>query len=97
MDNETQGPWCICTCEFGKPDGYYAAAQSITIRGGKGTRERANLIVAAPDMLFALESLLEGTCEALSFLDRETVKHLKPLIDTAEAAITKAKGETNAG
>lgn len=55
--------------------------------------ERMRLANAAPDLLAALENLLEGTCEALSFLDRETVKHLKPPIDAAETAIAKAKGE----
>jgi len=52
----------------------------------------AHLIAAAPDMLAALENLMDGACEALSFLDRETVRHLKPLIDSAETAINKAKG-----
>ena len=52
----------------------------------------ARLIAAAPDLLVALENLMDGACEALSFLDRETVLHLKPLIDSAVAAITKAKG-----
>ena len=44
------------------------------------------------EMLAALENLMDGACEALSFLDRETVRHLKPLIDSAETAINKAKG-----
>ena len=44
------------------------------------------------EMLAALENLMDGACEALSFLDRETVRHLKPLIDSAETAISKAKG-----
>jgi hypothetical protein len=44
------------------------------------------------EMLAALENLMDGACEALSFLDRETVRHLKPLIDSAETAIAKAKG-----
>lgn len=53
----------------------------------------AHLIAAAPDMLAALEALLEGTCEAMSFLDTHLVEHLKPLADAAERAIAKAKGE----
>ena len=53
----------------------------------------AQLIAAAPQLLSALEDILESTCEALSFLDKETIKHLKPLIDSAEIAIAKAKGE----
>ena len=53
----------------------------------------AQLIAAAPDLLAALENLMDGACEALSFLDRETVRHLKPLIDSAETAIAKAKGQ----
>jgi len=57
------------------------------------TLEReAALIAAAPDLLAALENLMDGACEAMSFLDRETVRHLKPLIDSAETAINKAKG-----
>jgi hypothetical protein len=44
------------------------------------------------EMLAALENLMGGACEAMSFLDRETVRHLKPLIDSAETAINKAKG-----
>jgi hypothetical protein len=44
------------------------------------------------ETLAALENLMDGACEALSFLDRETVRHLKPLIDSAETAINKAKG-----
>ena len=57
------------------------------------TLEReAHLVAAAPDLLAALENLMAGACEALSFLDRETVLHLKPLIDSAETAITKTKG-----
>jgi hypothetical protein len=44
------------------------------------------------EVLAALENLMDGVCEALSFLDRETVRHLKPLIDSAETAIAKAKG-----
>jgi hypothetical protein len=44
------------------------------------------------DLLAALENLMGGACEAMSFLDRETVRHLKPIIDSAETAINKAKG-----
>ena len=58
--------------------------------------ENLTAILAMKDsysaMLMALENLMDGACEALSFLDRETVRHLKPLIDSAETAINKAKG-----
>lgn len=88
MESEKLGPWAICTCKYGQPDGYYAAAQSITITGGKATREKAKLIAAAPDLLAALEEI-----ESLP-VDDYGCREIPPgFLDKARAAIAKAKGE----
>jgi len=84
MESETLGPWAICTCKYGQPDGYYAAAQSITITGGKATREKAKLIAAAPDLLAALEWAVETA---------DTEQYEADWYAAARAAIAKAKGE----
>jgi len=94
----TPGPWHIDGTATGKDldvynwEGRIAMIDTHTAELPEVMEANARLIAAAPNLLAALETLLEGACEALSFLDRETVKHLKPLIDTAEAAIAKAKG-----
>ena len=72
--------------EYLTQGGYTPGIDDITLN------HEAHLVAAAPDLLAALENLMDGACEALSFLDRETVRHLKPLIDSAETAVLKAKG-----
>lgn len=97
----TPGPWAFTADMYGLDNMRVFGVNDATGNGiancgydGRGEcKANARLVAAAPDLLETLETLLEGTCEALSFLDRETVKHLKPLIDNAEAAIAKAKGE----
>lgn len=73
-------------------DEYLIHGGYMTGLDDKTLLREALLVDAAPDLLAALENLMDGACEALSFLDRETVRHLKPLIDSAETAINKAKG-----
>lgn len=86
----TPGPWHI---EDGRT--VWAGDNLVAGVGRIGTPVEANarLIAAAPDLLVALDALLEGSAEALAFLDRDTVEHLVPLLNSAEAAIAKAKGE----
>lgn len=96
----TPGPWSFTADMYGLHNMRVFGAADARGNGiaNCGYDERgeceanARLIAAAPEMLAALEALLEGTCEALAFLDRDTVKHLKPLIDGAESAIAKARG-----
>lgn len=94
----TPGPWIAEFSDYGDEiwfGGYGAGMWTVDPPGAylDGlSAANARLIAAAPELLAALEALMEGACEALSFLDRDTVKHLKPLIDTAETAITKATG-----
>lgn len=96
-NTHTSGPWMVEPCPDGldiySPKGRIAMINLDEPEEGNDLLPNARLIAAAPELLAALEELMEGACEALSFLDREIVKHIKPLIDTAETAISKARGE----
>jgi len=88
----TPGPWTISA------GGHYVRYQGIhgpnicdtDVFGGPPDEERSNalLIAAAPDLLEALEQVLEN--EPLTAL---TSQRRREIVNKAEAAIRKAKGE----
>jgi hypothetical protein len=90
MTNATHKPepWAICTCPFGQyASGYVAAGTRIIMRGGSGTREKANLIVAAQDLLAALVEL-----DAWA-LNESGAEYPAGTFEIVRAAIAKATGE----
>ena len=55
MDDE---PWRICTCEMGTmPTGHREAGKKITVVGSGNTRDKVQRIVAALDLINALQEL----------------------------------------
>lgn len=83
------------------PSGWDGEANVSTYGGhmvAESVRERnAALMAAAPDMLEALEELMEWRVEIETDLGVHTSKAaVRSLIDAAEAAIAKARGEEEA-
>jgi hypothetical protein len=51
-------PWRICTCEMGTtPTGHLEAGKKITVVGGGNTRDKVQRILAALDLINALQEL----------------------------------------
>ena len=91
----TPGPWnvekenihigSIATCHGDKEDGYYEVWTSNWMDSGIDQKANANLIAAAPELLEALEDLVEQICSV------DGCAQLS--IDMAELAIKSSYGE----
>ena len=88
----TPGPWRVAKHDSLKdvrhidagPHGY--ERDTLAIVQGKRSESNARLIAAAPELLSALEALLEQA--DLGEVDDET----RPIVEQARAAIAKANG-----
>lgn len=83
--------WSICTCPTGYQPKGHREAQKVTVCYGNAPEETARLILAAPDLLAALE----GMDEELSLWGADTIEtmNLTARLDAIRTAIAKAKGE----
>jgi hypothetical protein len=103
----TPGPWHWGTHPIGSEKPYYSTLYSgnklvpVCNVSGFGEPVRvseadANLIAAAPDLLAALENLVEIAEFLDPGWDPEVFEDQTKSVATARAAIAKAKGERNA-
>lgn len=76
--------WSICTCPTGYQPKGHREAQKVTVCYGNAPEETARLILAAPDLLAALEWAVETA---------DTEQYEADWYAAARAAIAKAKGE----
>lgn len=76
--------WSICTCPTGYQPKGHREAQKVTVCYGNAPEKTARLILAAPDLLAALEWAVETA---------DTEQYEADWYAAARVAIAKAKGE----
>jgi hypothetical protein len=106
-NKHTRGPWsiqcspsmeCSIISKYSLPMTHVALLPPLTNKAKDEQKANALLIVAAPDLLEALEGLLKSvTEEIISQGEGYTEKglHMLPEFKTANSAISKAKGTTS--
>lgn len=104
MSKHTNGPWCAaideCATVRDSQDNQLAMVTYLfTKTGGRRSRDEvsanARLIATAPELLEALEAMLEvhGVTQAYAEKHIEIPQSWVEVSDLARAAIAKAKGE----
>lgn len=98
MEQYTPGPWRVCTCKVGEEPYYVSDTIGKIVFQSSGTvKLDAKIFAAAPDLLAALEAVVDDLLEGLSIAKddgatQDWLDAAEERLQNAYAAIRKARG-----